>query len=256
MNRRTQRVTFNHPAGYSLCGILDLPPNEPVAYGMFSHCFTCTKDLKAIVRISRRLAEQGIGMLRFDFTGLGGSQGEFSDTNFDTNCQDVMAAHDFLATQFRPPQLLMGHSLGGAAMVQVAPQIGSARALVTIASPSSTEHLAEYLDRTNPDIREEGEGEVTIGGRSYRLKKQLLDNLLKQDLPSALRKLTIPHLIFHPTEDETLPYWHAEKMYEWTGGPKSMITLDRSDHLLVDQPGDTDFVADLARRWFARYQAV
>ena len=255
MNRRTQRVTFLNPLGYKLCGILDLPLGEPVAYGLFSHCFTCTKDLKAIVRISRRLAEHGIGILRFDFTGLGGSQGNFSETNFDTHCQDVLAARDFPAERFQAPQLLMGHSLGGAAMVRMAPRIESARALVTIASPSSTAHLADYLDDANPAILQQGEGDVTIGGRTYRLKKQLIDNLRQQDLPAALGELALPHLIFHPDTDETLPYWHAEKIYELTGGPKSMITLDHSDHLLVDNPADIDFVADLTRRWLARYLA-
>ena len=254
MIRRTQRVTFKNGNGYQLCGILDLPPDEPIAFGLFSHCFTCTKDLKAIVRISRRLAEQGIAILRFDFTGLGGSQGDFSETNFDTNCQDVLAARDFLADQHQPPQLLMGHSLGGAAMIKMASQIRSTRALATIASPSTTLHLADHLTHENPAIEEKGQGEVTIGGRSYLLKKQLLDNLRQQDIPTILQQLNLPHMIFHPDADDTLPYWHAEKMYALTGGPKSMITLDHSDHLLVDNPEDPLLVADMTRRWFERYR--
>lgn len=254
MMRRSERVTFENNRGQRLSGILEFPDKNPVAFGLFSHCFTCTKDLKAIVRISRRLAELGIAILRFDFTGLGSSQGDFSETNFDTNCQDVVAAHDFLAHHHRAPQLLIGHSLGGAAMIQVAQQMESARALVTIASPSNTQHLADHLTQSNPAIWDQGQGEVAIGGQSYLLKKQLIENLRKQDLPAALSQLTLPHLMFHPDADDTLPYWHAEKMFELTGGPKSMITLDKSDHLLVDHPADTQFVADLTRLWFGRYQ--
>ena len=138
-------------------------------------------------------------------------------------------------------------------MMVVADKLPSIRGLVTIASPSSTTHLADFLSRTNPAIVEQGEGEVEIGGRTYLLKKQLIDNLRKQDLPKALQELRIPHLIFHPREDETLPYWHAEKMFELSGGPKSMVTLDQSDHLLVTRPDDCPFVADLVVRWATRY---
>ena len=254
MMRRSDRVNFKNQSGITLSGILDLPDRSPVAFGIFCHCFTCTKDLKAIVRISRRLAEQGLAILRFDFTGLGNSQGDFSETNLDTNCQDLQSAFDYLVDHHQPPQLLIGHSLGGAAMIQMAPQLKSIRGLVTIASPSSTQHLADHLSQENPAIVGQGEGTVTIGGRSYLLKKQLIDNLRGHDLASSLEQLRLPHLIFHPDADETLPYWHAEKMYELTGGPKSMITLDHSDHLLVDRPDDTGFVADMTRRWFERYQ--
>lgn len=255
MDRTSRKVFFQNNSGIRLCGIIDQPSGESRATAIFSHCFTCTKDLKAIVKISRNLAEQGIAVLRFDFTGLGDSGGDFSDTNFDNNCDDVVAAVNFLSSEIRPPSLLIGHSLGGAAMMAMATKIGSVKALVTIASPSTTQHLADYLSQTNPAIMQQGQGTVEIGGRTYTLKKQLIENLQAQDLPGTLQALTIPHLIFHPLEDVTLPYWHAEKMFEMTGGPKSMITLDNSDHLLVTRPDDCDFVADIIGRWFERHSA-
>lgn len=252
--RNSRKTHFENGDGTRLCGIIDSPTGETKATAIFAHCFTCTKDLKAIVKISRRLAEFGIAVLRFDFTGLGDSAGSFSDSNFDNCCQDALAAASHMIDEIAAPRLLIGHSLGGAAMMSVAEQIQSARALVTIASPSSTTHLADFLSRTNPDIVEKGEGEVEIGGRTYLLKNQLIENLRQQDLPETLGRLTVPHLIFHPAEDDTLPYWHAEKMFELTGGPKSMITLDNSDHLLVTRRDDCDFVATLINHWFERFR--
>ena len=251
--RSSEKVFFENDSGIRLCGIIDRPTEAGRATALFSHCFTCTKDLKAIVKISRKLAENGIAVLRFDFTGLGDSRGNFSDTNFENNCEDVLAAVKKMATEIAPPSILIGHSLGGAAMMTMAAQIVSTKALVTIASPSTTIHLADYLAQTNPDIVEKGKGEVVIGGRTYLLKKQLLDNLRKQDLPSSLGNLQIPHLIFHPSNDDTLPYWHAEKMFELTGGPKSMVTLDDSDHLLVERKDDCDYVARMISSWLSRF---
>ena len=252
--RNSQKYFFENNRGIRLSGIIDRPTDAIRATAMFSHCFTCTKDLKAIVKISRRLAEFGIAVFRFDFTGLGDSAGEFSDSNFDSNCDDAQAACRFLTDQIEAPALLIGHSLGGAAMMTIASKIETVKALVTIASPSSTKHLADYLSTTNPDIVNKGAGEVEIGGRTYELKKQLIDNLREHDLPKSLQQLTIPHLIFHPLEDATLPYWHAEKMFELTGGPKSMVTLDHSDHLLVQRPDDCDFAANMISQWFSRFE--
>ena len=255
MMRNSEKVFFENPSGTKLCGIIDRPDAEIAAVAVFSHCFTCTKDLKAIVRISRHLAAHRIAVLRFDFTGLGDSAGQFSDSNFDTNCTDVRAAIEFATQQLGAPTLLMGHSLGGAAMMSIAAEYETIAALVTIASPSTTEHLADYLQQTNPNIVDRGEGEVEIGGRSYLLKQQLIDNLRQQNLPERLRQLSIPHLIIHPLEDQTLPYWHAEKMLQLTGGPGSLITLNQSDHLLVERPGEAEYVADLIRFWFKRFQS-
>ncbi len=250
---KSQRVYFKNKKGVRLCGIIDRPDESPIAFGIFSHCFTCTKDLKAIVRISRRLATRGIAILRFDFTGLGDSKGNFSDSVFDDNIDDLRAAVDFLTSEHSAPGLFIGHSLGGGAMMASVTQYESIQAIATIASPSSTTHLADFLSKTNPAIMEDGAGEVTIGGRTYVLKKQLIDNLRSYDLPEKIRAIDVPHLIFHPPEDLTLPFWHAEKLFELTGGPKSVVSLDGADHLLVNHPADVDFVANTIALWFNRY---
>jgi putative redox protein len=251
--RNSQRVFFENSDGIRLCGILEQNRLDNRAYSIFSHCFTCTKDLKAIVRISRRLAENRIAVLRFDFAGLGESQGHFSDTNFDSNLRDIRAAVEFLIRNFQAPKLLIGHSLGGAAMMTLAEEIESAVALITIAAPSTTEHLIQHLVDAAPSVLTDGEGDVAIGNRTWRIKRQLLENLKQYDFPDVLRCLQKPHMIFHPAADQTLPYWHAEKMFELTGGPKSLVTLDGSDHLLVDRDDDADFVADMISLWSSRY---
>ncbi|MEM7454598.1 MAG: alpha/beta hydrolase [Planctomycetota bacterium] len=252
----SKRVSFENGSGIRLAGIIDWPDESPREFAVFSHCFTCTKDLKAIVRISRGLARRGIAVLRFDFTGLGESGGNFSDTNFDSNILDLRSAVDFLASGHRAPSLFIGHSLGGAAMMRSITEFDSVAALVTIASPSSTHHLADYLSRTNPDIEGAGQGEVTIGGRTYTLKKQLIENLRAHNLEESIARIHVPHMIIHPPEDDTLPYWHAEKLFELTGGVKSMLTLDGSDHLLVDQPVDVEYVATMIDTWFSRQKEL
>jgi pimeloyl-ACP methyl ester carboxylesterase len=251
----SKRVTFQNQSGTTLAGIIDWPDDAPQAFGVFSHCFTCSKDLKAIVRISRGLAAQGIAMLRFDFQGLGESEGSFSDSNFSTTIEDVQSAVDFLSESHAAPVLLIGHSLGGAAMMVKASSVPSARGLVTIAAPSSTQHLADFLAGQNADIMSKGEGVVEIGGRSHRLQRQLIDDLRGFDLEPSIRKINVPHMIIHPPEDKTLPYWHAEKLCEFTGGAKTLITLDGSDHLLVKQPGDVGYVATLIGAWIKRQLA-
>ena len=248
----SQRVYFNNQTGIRLAGILDLPESAPVSYALFSHCFTCTKDLKAIVRISRGLARHGIGVLRFDFTGLGDSQGDFSQTNFETNLGDVRAASQWLKENHGPAELLMGLSLGGAAMMAASSSIESAKLLATLAAPSCTKHLAEFLSGENPAILSEGVGQVVIGGRTHQLRRQLIENLKSFDLESCISSIQIPHLIIHSPEDETLAYRHALEIFDRTGGSKSMITLDGADHLMVNQSADVNYVADMIATWAKR----
>ena len=253
MKRKSQRITFENGRGQTLSGILEMPEGEVHQFALFSHCFTCTKDLKATVRISRRLAEHGIGVLRYDFTGLADSEGDFSETNFTTNCQDFLAAADFLQQDFQPPSLLIGHSLGGTATAVMANQIESAKAVVTIASPSSTERLAGFLDKSCPAIALEGAGIVNIGGFDFTLKKQLLDDLLSHDIEALVSQLKLPILIFHSPEDATLPYTWGLKMFDSVASPRSFVTLPDSDHLLVKRREDVLYVADLIHLWATRY---
>ena len=249
----SQRVYFQNQAGERLAGILDLPASSPTSFALFSHCFTCTKDLKAIVRISRGLAKHCIGVLRFDFTGLGDSHGDFSNSNFESNLADIQAAVGWLNAEHESPKLLMGHSLGGAAMMASANKISSAKAIVTLAAPSCTKHLAKFLGQTNPAIETEGVGEVTIGGRTHTIRNQMLESLANFDLAPAIEQIDIPHLIFHSPADETLDFHHAEDIFAKTGGAKSLITLVDSGHLLVNRPDDVGYVSDLIAIWASRF---
>ena len=248
----SHRVHFNNRSGIRLAGIVDLPAVEPHAFAMFAHCFTCSKDLKAIVRISRGLARHGFGVLRFDFTGLGDSRGDFSASSFETNLADIQAAAAWLAVEHQAPQLLVGHSLGGAAMMASTGTIPAANALVTIAAPSCTKHLARFLDNANPAIESTGIGEVTIGGRTHSIRRELLNSLRDFDLKSSIKKIAIPHLIMHAPDDETLAFHHSEEIFAWTGGQKSFVTLAGSDHLLVNQPEDVGYAADMIATWSSR----
>ncbi len=255
MRRVSKRVAFDNGRGQQLGGIMEWPAVEPHAFAVFSHCFTCTKDLKATVRISRRLAHHGICVLRYDFTGLADSQGDFGESNFTTNCLDLRAAAQFLADQYCPPQILVGHSLGGTATAVTADLIDSVVAVATIASPGSTHRLAGYLDQANPDIAATGSGMVNIGGFDFTLKQQLLDDLRSYDIESELGKLTLPILMFHSPADQTVPYGWGLKMFDAVRSPKSFVTLTDADHLLVSHPQDVNYVADLIHQWSAPYLA-
>ncbi len=260
--RRSHRVAFPGGTGFELAGIVDSPDRPPIATAVFTHCFTCNKDLKAIVRISRRLAELGIRVLRYDLTGLGNSRGRFSDTNFSTNQADLRAAVAFMAENFEPPTALIGHSFGGICSLSVAPSIPQVQGVVTLAAPSDTQHLADLLERRNPAIADRGIGEVTIGGRSYAIASTMLEDFRRHDVSAQLRQLTKPCLLMHSPDDETLGYDHALRLFSMlnnrpadgpAAAPTSLITLAGADHLLTNQPGDVPFVAATIAAWLQRY---
>lgn len=248
-----ERLFFQSTTGAKLAARLDTPDaGEPSAYALFAHCFTCNKNYKAMAHISRTLAEAGVAVLRFDFTGLGESEGDFADTNFSSNVADLVAAADFLAGQFEAPRLLIGHSLGGAAVLQAAAHIPSSRAVVTIAAPGETAHLAQRLAKANPTLEARGEAEVSIAGRSFTIKKQLLDDLERARVQDVTRDLDRALLILHSPQDRTLGIDNAMQIFQAARQPKSFIALDGADHLLSN-PDDSLYVGALIAAWARRY---
>ena len=253
MPQASKRVEFRGSAGAPLVGQLELPRAELRAYALFAHCFTCSKDLKAERRISKALAQRGIAVLRFDFTGIGESGGDFATSNFTSNLEDLLAAATFLSDHYGPPQLLVGHSLGGAAVLAVANRIAGARAVATIGAPSDTDHLHDVLRTRAPDLTSEGEAEIDLGGGRIRLRKQLLDDLCQHQLEPAIGSLGLPLMIFHSPVDRVVGIDHARRIFEWAKHPKSFVALDGADHLLLDRPEDSRFVAEVLSAWAARY---
>jgi len=272
--RKSYRVSFPGGNGYQLAGIVDRPelvdeksnPDgadaPPVA--VFSHCFTCNKDLKAIVRISRALAAQGIAVLRYDMTGLGGSGGDFADTNFSTNQKDLSAAIHFAQSNLGPVTALIGHSFGGAVSLAHAGQTADGdsdtlKAVITLASPSDTQHLATLLSRRDPDIESLGRGSVTIGGIRWEIKQQMLNDFRSHDLPSMICGIKVATLLFHSPTDETVNFDHALRIMGLIQNAPdnphfpSLISLHGADHLFVKSSEDLSFVADTAATFLHRY---
>lgn len=259
--RRSARVTFPGGSGFDLGGIVDLPDGPFKSTVLFTHCFTCNKDLKMIARIGRSLAEVGFLVLRYDLTGLGNSSGDFSQTNFSTNQADLLAATKFLASEFEGPRFLVGHSFGGACSLSLAQQITSVQGVASLSAPSDTSHLARLLERMDPEISVKGLGVVSIGGREYPIRKQMLDDFRNQDLPATLRKLTKPTLLFHSPTDETLGFEHVLRLFSLLTqradrdpepAPTSLICLAGANHLLANQPADIPFVVNTLAAWFDR----
>jgi putative redox protein len=269
--RKSYRVKFAGGNGFQLAGIVDRPdPNaggigqQAMPIVVFSHCFTCNKDLKAIVRISRALSEHGIAVLRYDMTGLGGSDGDFSQTNFSTNQADLSAALRFAETELGRVTALMGHSFGGAVSLAHAGQGSeldseSLKAVITLAAPSDTKHLAELLARRDPDIEKHGRGSVTIGGIRWEIEKQMLADFRSHDLPAMIPAIKAATLLFHSPNDETVNFDHALRIMgliqNAPGTPQipSLIALRNADHLLVKNPEDLQFVSDTTAAFLHRY---
>jgi alpha/beta superfamily hydrolase len=248
-----RHIHFDGPHGHKLAGRLELPAGEPTAYALYAHCFTCTKDLKSANWISRTLAERNIATLRFDFTGIGSSEGAFADTNFTTNLDDLVAAAEWLGEHYAGPQLLMGHSLGGAAALAAARRIPSARAVATVAAPSDTVHLREVLLSKAPEIVETGQAKVDVMGRIVTIKRQMLDDFESHDLTPAVGELGLPLLIFHAPEDAVVNFEHALRLFELAQQPKSFVALDGADHLLIAREADARYVAEVLAAWAGRY---
>ncbi len=266
MARRSYRVRFDGGNGFALAGIVDrddAAADAPVV--VFSHCFTCNKDLKAIVRIGRGLADAGVSVLRYDMTGLGGSEGDFSATNFTTNLADLHAAVTFATEELGPVDGLLGHSFGGAASMRTAaarsgdPLLRSLSSLITLAAPSDTSHLADLLVHMDPRIDAVGEGEVNIGGRSWTITRQMVDDFRTARLTAAIPDIDVPTLILHSPVDETVRYDHAVRILSLLNtrpdadAIASLVTIPGGDHLLVREPRDLTFVADTIAAFVKRF---
>lgn len=254
MGSTTETITFANAAGQQLAGRLDRPDDaEPIGYAVFSHCFTCSKDIKSINWISKSLAERGVAVLRFDFTGLGNSEGRFSETTFSTNIEDICAAAAFLRSGPAAPAILIGHSLGGTAMLAAAPRIPESRLVVTIAAPAEARHIRERLVREHPRILSEGADDVNFGGRTVRIRRAFLDDLETHDIAKEVAALQRSLIVFHASDDEILDMEHGLRIFQAARPPKSFVCLDGADHLLVSREPDARYIAEVIAAWAHRY---
>ncbi|HEX7186439.1 MAG TPA: alpha/beta fold hydrolase [Thermoanaerobaculia bacterium] len=250
---RREHLRFPGAHGADLAARLESPDVEPTAYALFAHCFTCSKDLKAAGWISRALVDRGIAVFRFDFTGIGESEGDFAETDFSSNLDDLVAAADFLRRERQAPLLLVGHSLGGTAVLAAAERIPETAAVATICAASDTEHLRDILVRLSPELEARGEAEVDLGGgQPFRIRKQLLEDLAEDHLQGVLSRLHRPLLIFHSPVDNVVGIEHAQRIFEAAKHPKSFISLGMADHLLQSER-DARYIGEVLAAWAGRY---
>lgn len=249
---RTEHVEFVGSHGTSLVGRLDLPDAPPRAFALFAHCFTCSKDVVAASRIARELTGHGLAVLRFDFTGLGQSGGEFADTTFSSNVADLVEAAEFLRTHHQAPSVLVGHSLGGAAVLAAAEHLPEVRAVATIAAPAGTEHMLHLLKGSREEIEEHGEAEVCLAERPFLIRREFLDDLRSQPQDDRIRRLPAALLVMHSPIDQTVGIENATMIFKAARHPKSFVALDGADHMLT-RSSDARFVAAVLAAWVERY---
>jgi putative redox protein len=248
----TERFQFASSEGHQLAASLDLPEREPVAYALFAHCFTCGKDVLAAKRIAVALAAKGIAVLRFDFTGLGSSEGDFANSTFSSNVADLVRAADHLHDTRKAPAILIGHSLGGAAILAAAMQIPDAKAVVTIAAPSDPAHVTDLFKDRIEDIRRHGKVEVSLAGRPFNISSEFLDDIAEHSLMEHVTRLHKALLIMHSPTDDTVGIDNATRLFVAARHPKSFVSLAGADHLLSERR-DAAYVADVIAAWAERY---
>ena len=249
---KTQRATFAGANGEQLAARLDLPSGEIRGYALFAHCFTCTKDILAAKRIAQGLARHGIGVLRFDFTGLGHSEGEFANTNFSSNVADLKAAADYLRETFAAPDILIGHSLGGAAVLAVAGEIAEVKAVATIGAPSDVGHVLAQFGGHVDEINEKGEAEVVLAGRNFTIRREFIEDATAQRLEDKIARLGRALLVLHSPIDQTVGVDNAGQIFQAAKHPKSFVSLDKADHLLSREE-DARYVSDIIAAWAGRF---
>ena len=255
MVQQTQSVSFPGASGATLAARLEAPAERPRAYALFAHCFTCSKESKAATYISAALAERGIAVLRFDFTGLGGSEGDFANTNFSSNICDLVAAADFLRKTYRAPAVLIGHSLGGTAMLAAAEKIPETLAVATLGSPYGPDHVLRLLKASLGAIQAEGEALVDIAGREFRIKKQFLDDIQGRKPGDTLARLGRALMVMHSPRDTVVGIENATMIFTAAKHPKSFVSLDPADHLLSRRE-DAFYAGQLLAAWAERYLDV
>ena len=252
MNTHTIRTTFAGGLGHELAARLDLPSGPVRAYALFAHCFTCTKDIVAARHIAAKLASLGIAALRFDFTGLGSSEGEFQNTNFSSNVGDLVAAADHLRSHYEAPSILIGHSLGGAAVIAAAHQIPEAKAVVTIGAPSDVAHVLHHFQANLSDIERDGVANVTLAGRTFPISRGLVEDAKSQAIAHHVANLRKAQLVMHAPQDQIVGIEHAATIFTNAKHPKSFVSLDSADHLLSDSR-DAAYAAEVLAVWASRY---
>ncbi len=252
---KSEKVEFTGSLGDKLAARLELPDaGKPRAFALFAHCFTCTKDIFAAQRIAAGLADAGIAVMRFDFTGLGHSEGEFANTNFSSNVGDLVSAADFLRESYEAPRIIIGHSLGGAAVLAAAPRVPEAVAVATIGAPAEAAHVQHLFQEARPEIEAKGEAEVLLAGRPFRIQKHFLEDIEGHKLAETLGSLKKALLVFHAPRDATVGVENAGKIFAAAKHPKSFVSLDDADHLL-SRKSDAVYVATVLAAWATRYLA-
>ncbi|WP_375205593.1 bifunctional alpha/beta hydrolase/OsmC family protein [Hyphococcus sp.] len=251
MTGETTKTEFKGAGGEALAAALDLPA-KPRAYALFAHCFSCSKDIKAAREIARALRAEGFAVMRFDFTGLGASEGDFANTNFSSNVDDLVAAADYLRETYEAPSILIGHSLGGAAAIVAAGRIPEVKGVATIGAPAEADHVAMQIAEHRDEIERKGKATVKLAGRPFTIKKQFLDDLEKQDVLACAAKLKKPLLLMHAPLDTTVGVDNATRIFVAAKHPKSFISLDTADHLLSN-PDDARYAASVLAAWAGRY---
>lgn len=249
---RSDRIEFTSALGEKLAARLERPAGPALGWALFAHCFSCSKDIHAAQRISRRLTEHGFAVLRFDFTGLGHSEGDFANTNFSSNIDDLVKAADWLRETYQAPGLLVGHSLGGAAVIAAAARISEVKAVATLGAPADADHVRQQFQSKLPEIESRGEAEVSLAGRPFRIKKQFLEDIEGRRLDDIIGSLKAAVLIAHAPTDATVGIDNASRLFIAAKHPKNFISLDGADHLLTRRQ-DAEHAADIIGAWARRY---
>jgi putative redox protein len=250
---RLTKIDFQNDKGETISARLDLPRDQkPLAYVLFAHCFTCNKNLVPVTNISRQLTEEGFAVFRFDFTGLGESEGDFENTNFSSNIQDLISAAEYMENEYEAPSLIIGHSLGGAAVIYAGSKLESVQAVATISAPSSPDHVKKLLGESVERIKQKGTAEVTISGRSFTIKEQFLEDISEKNMQEILKNMRKPLLLLHSPQDDIVGIENAAEIYKHAMHPKSFISLDGADHLLSDKK-DSAYVGNVIASWSHRY---